>query len=305
MAEKKNRLSNLTIVIPTYNRQFYLNKLLNTLPVDINIIVSDNGMFLTDEFKAKFINVKFILQDLVIDALQNWNKCIKAVNTDWFMIPSDDDLYYEKSFDIIEKYINQYQNADLLIFGHNVINENDDLISEWRPKKLLEMAPPSGFNILKYGVEARFPSMLFKTSKVQQLGYIDESYKLTAGDSKLIQMIALTGKVVFIPEIIGAYRTWPNNSTVLTLGTAGWLAEIDRWQNDIEYYIKNQIPLSPVRNFKKIRDEVYGRNLVGSIINKKAKSNFRDVLFFLKNVRFPWHASFITKLKILKALLLK
>jgi glycosyltransferase involved in cell wall biosynthesis len=302
MAQERKGLDNLTVTIPTFNRAIYLNKLLNSLPKSLHVVVSDNGAFLSDEFKARFPWTKFITQEIVIDAPSNWNKCMHAVNTEWFVLPSDDDLYFEHSFNIIQHYCDQYPDADLLIFGHKVINENGVEISSWIPEKLQEFKAPGAYNLFKYGVESRFPSMLFKTAKVKECGYLDKSYKLTAGDSKLIQMILLSGTVVFIPEIVGAYRTWPQNSTTLTIGTNHWLREIDRWQNDIGGYIKNNVNDNFLEEFKSIKDEVYARNFLAGMYSLKNKKGLKKWDFIIKS-RFPFKASMRTKLRILKAVL--
>lgn len=47
----------LTIAIPTYNREVLLTKLVNSIPKDINISISDNGSFLSDKFKEQHENI--------------------------------------------------------------------------------------------------------------------------------------------------------------------------------------------------------------------------------------------------------
>jgi glycosyltransferase involved in cell wall biosynthesis len=305
MKNDKLTINNLTVAIPTYNREQYLSKILKSIPTGIKTIVSDNGSYLPKEFIAGFDNVNFMQQTPVVDVIINWNKCIKAVDTEWFMLPSDDDLYYDDSFEIIEHYLSKYNDADLLIFGHNVIDKDANEISNWVPGSEVEYVGPYGYDIFKYGVESRFPGMVFKTSKVNQLGNLDESYKLTAADSKMIQQVMLSGKVVFINKVIGAYRTWPQNSTALTSGTIGWLKEIDKWQNEMESFIKTNIKGFNLKRFVNIKDEVYARNLLESITKIKSVSGFKATCTFMRNIRFPWKANFSTRLRIIKTLLLK
>jgi hypothetical protein len=188
-----------------------------------------------------------------------------------------------------------------LIFGHRVIDKDDNEISRWVPEKKMEFLPPAGYEVFKYGVESRFPSMVFRTSKVRECGNLDESYKITAADSKMIQKVLLSGKVIFIPEIVGGYRTWPQNSTTLTLGTPAWLKEIDRWQNDIEAFIGEDVGSVAIGDFQKIKDEVYARNMLGGIVNIKKTQGKRWK--YISENRFPRKASFLTKLKIIKAML--
>lgn len=306
MENEKIIIDNLTVAIPTYNRLQYLSKILKSIPASIKIIVSDNGSYLPQEFREEFNNVTFIQQSPVVDVIINWNKCINAVETEWFMLPSDDDLYYEDSFEIIQEYITKHNDADLLIFGHNVIDKDGNETSKWIPNEEMQYNPPSGYEIFKYGVDSRFPAMVFKTSKVKELNNLDESYKLTAADSKMIQQVMLSGKVVFINKIVGAYRVWPQNSTTLTLGTANWLNEIDKWQDEIAQQVKMAYSDTNLKiNSGHVKDEVYANNLLAGITNKRAVTGFSGTYNFLKSVRFPWNAKLKTKLRILKALLLK
>lgn len=53
----------------------------------------------------------------------------------------------------------------------------------------------------------RMPSVFFKKSFLDKIGYFDEkNFNLTAADSELIQRSLLLGKVAFIPKIVSSYR---------------------------------------------------------------------------------------------------
>jgi glycosyltransferase involved in cell wall biosynthesis len=300
-------MDKLQIAIPTYNRNVLLEKLLSTIPSQFKVIVSDNGAFTNQELKEKFPNAKFISHNNVLDVFANWNVAAKNVNSTWVIIPSDDDIFHEEAFTIIENYIEKYPNADMLLFGHDLVNENDEKLKGWNINEELEYSSPLGFDIFKLGVDARMPSVVFKTSLLKKLNYFDESYKLTAGDSDLIQRALLHGNVVFIPKIISAYRVWAGALTSQKIATKLWLDEIDLWQDKISelgikaYKTKGLNPL----NFSKIKDEVYGRNLIAGLSNKRKKGSIFDTMKFLLGNRFPWRANHNTKLQIIKAVLIK
>ena len=300
-------MDKLQIAIPTYNRNVLLEKLLSTIPSQLKVTVSDNGAFTNQELKEKFQNTKFISHNNVLDVFANWNVAAKNVNSTWVIIPSDDDIFYEEAFTIIENYIEKYPNADMLMFGHDLVNENDEKLKGWNINEELEFSSPLGFDIFKFGVDARMPSVVFKTSLLKKLNYFDESYKLTAGDSDLIQRALLNGNVVFIPKIISAYRVWDGALTSQKIATKLWLDEIDFWQDKISQLgIKafKSKGLNPL-NFSKIKDEVYGRNLIAGLSNKRKKGNIFDTMKFLLGNRFPWRANHKTKLQILKAVLIR
>ena len=173
----------LGVAIPTYNRSVLLDKLLSSIPANVPVSVSDNGSFTDVTIKQKFKNADFISHSSVIDVFENWNVAAKNSNAKWLLIPSDDDLFYGDAFDTARNYITKYPNADMLIFGHELIDGDGNSREGWSPKQEIEYIAPTGFEIFKYGVDARMPSIVFKTSSLKRLNYFDEYYKLTSGDS--------------------------------------------------------------------------------------------------------------------------
>jgi len=304
MMDPEIEIKNLTVVIPTYKRLDMLKKILDSIPRSIRVVVSDNGSSVPDSFILEYPEFKFFKTDRLLEALENWNHCIDLVDTEWFTIPSDDDLYYHDSFEIISKYMDLNEKSDLIIFGHNVIDEKDNILSTWKPTNIFNIVPPGAYSTFKYGVDARFPGMIFKKKLVVSNDCFDTSYKITAGDSKLIQKCLLNGTVSFIAEVIAAYRVWPNNSTALTMASAAWLNEIDRWQEEIlavaeSKYSEKGLTLS----VKKIKDEVYARNFAGGISNKKKSAGFFSAMKFIFSNRYPYHANLKTQLRIVLAVL--
>jgi len=294
----------ITVAIPTYKRDFYLDKLLSTIPADVKISVSDNGAFVHSDLKSKYPNASFISHPTIIDIFENWNCAAKNTLTEWVVIPSDDDLFDVNAFETIKRCTSKHTDADVLIFGHDVIDENDNVTQGWCPSEERVFDSPFGYEIFKYGVDARMPAIVFKREKLEKLGFFDSAYKLTASDSDLIQRVLLTGKSVFIPAVIGSYRIWKGNLTSQKVASIQWLSEIDYWQNKIRSIAavcyKN---ISAKPNFNMIADEVYAQNLLTGISNLKSKSGFLTTFSFLKSVRFPWKARTITKLRIIKALI--
>jgi glycosyltransferase involved in cell wall biosynthesis len=299
---------NITIVIPTYNRVYYLIKLLNSLKqtdFDVKVIIIDNGAYISDDIKRAFKSYSFHSYDSVLDIFPNWNRGIEKVETEWFMIPSDDDLFLPDSFSKINNAIQKFREAGIIIFGHNTINENDEIIGVWKPNKTEIFDPPKGFNVFKYGVSARFPGIIFNTQIVKSLGMIDESFVYTAGDSLLIQKCMLYAKSVFINDVLASYRVWANNFTAQRVASLDWLIKVDKWQKEIselaykEFLITGNTHL----NKKNIIDEVIAQNMIVAfhIMNKK-ENKYTAKKALLKEFRYPFHANFMTQLRLLKKL---
>jgi len=296
-------LEDVTFAIPTYNRNEYLERLLDSIPNNLGakFAISDNGSFVIEKTLLKHSgNIEIISSKNVIEMYENWNMAISMVQTKWFLIPSDDDLYYSETIKSLHNAIKVYPDADILFFGHNVINEDDKILSTWVPPKEGIFNAPEGFEFFKYGVDARFPCIIFRTEFVKKLGGIDSTYLFTAGDSLLIQKCLIHGKSVFIKEVVGAYRTWAKNFTNQLIASKRWLDKIDRWQDEIAIELENA-GISIAENLK---DEVYAQNLLSAFeVMRNNHKNLFDRISFLSENRFPWGAKYTTKFRVLKRLM--
>lgn len=297
-------INEVTFVIPTYNRNDYLIKILNTLPSNANVIVSDNGGAVTQKIISSYENFIFIKPSKKLEMYENWNLCVNNVKTKWFVIPSDDDLYYNKELYRFWDAIVEFKDCGTIIFGHNVIDEKDAVVSSWKPETLIKFNGPFGFDVFKYGVKARLPSIIFNTELAKSHGLFKEEYGYTAADSLLIQKCLLSSDSVFIPHIVSAYRIWPNNFTTKLISTVGWLERIDKWQNEIGPIALLKFKKSQIKfDVAKTKDEVYAQNLIGGLINLGSQGLTTRYTFF-KSVRYPFKASLITQLKVIKSLIL-
>ncbi len=297
----------LTIAIPTYNREVLLTKLVNSIPKDINISISDNGSFLSDKFKEQHENISMVKNEKILDIFYNWNASIKNIDkSNYLAIPSDDDLYDIESFEFIEKTINSLNDVDVFIFGNNYIDENDNIIGSYCPKELKVYDYPEGLNEFLYGVDVRMPSVFFKKTFLDKIGYFDEkNFTLTAADSELIQRSLLLGKVAFIPKIVSSYRVWNGSLTDQKIATNHWMNEIDIWTNKIIELANNKLSTSQnTFNWEKYKDEIYARNLLAGLNNLYKNKNYKKIAEHFLACRYPKNAMFKTKIRIFKTLIL-
>lgn len=288
---------NIGICIPTYNRPVELNTLLKKIPSRIHVYVSDNGLMLTEAFKAQHANVHFRgTAGTPVPMFVNWNFAAKMADNDWVAIPSDDDVYYENSFDIIEKTIESHADADLIIFGHNVVDDNYEIVSSWTPEYACHMAP-DGFFPFRYSVNARMPSIFFRRRLLENLDFFDERFLLTASDSDLIQRALLTGRSVFVPEIVSGYRTWRNSATYSTISTRAWMVDVEKWAVKMESTLQ-QIPAYEA-SAGTIRAEIFARNLHAGLYHLRCKGLRGQAVRHFLNTEFPWRATLSTKMKLI------
>lgn len=291
-------MKKLAVSIPTYNREYYLTKLINSIPENIQIAVSDNGGFLTEVEFGNHPHLVKVSHNEVLPIFENWNAAIIAsASTDYIAIPSDDDCYIKSEFPFICNVLNKYD-ADVFIFGNNFIDENDKVVGNYCPEEYEVFQAPFGFKKFLYGVDVRMPSIILRRSFLDKIGYFDHnSFTLTAADSELIQRALLLGSAVFVPRIVSCYRVWPGGLTDQKLASKHWMDEIDVWTNKI---IKLGREEAISVNWNKYKDEIYARNLLAGCYNLYKMKNYRDVIAHLKTTRYPWHAKLVSHLRLLK-----
>ena len=291
---KKFNMNHFSLAIPTFKRNIELQKLLASVPEFVSLNISDNGSTLPESFQNQYPNAAISKVKPAVSMFPNWNLAANLVQTNWFAIPSDDDIYYPESFLIIESYLERYPDMDMIVFGHNTIDTDGNILNSWTPQ-LETCIAPSGFLKFQYGVDARMPSVFIKTALFKELGGFDEGFRITAADSDFVQRAALIGNVQFVPEVVSGYRVWEGGLTHLKIATTEWMQEIDRWCERINVFCKERKieVYSP-----KTKDEIYARNLLAGIVSAKKSAGFLSAWQHANKCRYPYQALFRTQLRL-------
>jgi glycosyltransferase involved in cell wall biosynthesis len=107
----------LTIIIPYYNSQYNIDKLVGSIPEknDIEIIIVDDFSDYPPELNANRSNVKIVSQV----GQKKWaggarNKGLELANGEYVLFADADDFFVESAFDFIEDYIQR--NFDIVYF---------------------------------------------------------------------------------------------------------------------------------------------------------------------------------------------
>lgn len=289
------------ITIPTYNREEKLVEILKSIPDGFKVAVSDNGSTISDEVISEYQNVDFVKTPSVVNMFENWNLAIKNMsNCDYIIIPSDDDLYYPDSFNKISKSIKESDDVDIFVFGNNFIDENQKIINKYSPSVNKVLNAPLGFEEFKKGVQARMPSIVFKKTFLDKVGYFDEIFKFTAADSELIQRCLLLGKSAFIPDIISGYRVWEGGLTHKTIATQGWINEISLWTDKISSLASEEYDkINKVFFSKKYEDIIYAENLLVGLVLLFRQKKYEECINHYISCRFPKKATLTIKIKII------
>lgn len=292
----------LTICIPTYNRLRYIKTLLNSIPSDIPVIISDNGNYIKDEFN-EFENINITHTNRVLPPFENWNNAIRLVKTDWFIIPGDDDVFLTEKLQNVKQYIEKYKDVAMIIFGHNIINEYDQISKGWIPSKEEIFQAPMGFQIFKTGVPARVPSIIFNTNKFRLCGQFDERFLSTAADSFLIQKLSLNYPYVLIPHALSLYRVWKSSDTSTKISTIEWFNQIKLWTSSLEPLVTEKNEILNI-NIKQMQDKILLENELFALHTmKKNKMSAIQRFNFIMKIGWPLHINLKNHLQLIKNIL--
>lgn len=291
----------IAVAIPAYNRKELLASLLSTIPYSWQVFVSDNDSSLLPLAHPFPKNVIASHCSELIGQYANWNRALAMVysNCTHVLIPSDDDLFLPEAGDIVEKAVQKHQESDIFIFGCDLTDESNNRRPGFKPSRYQVYDKGGGFAEFIYGVDARMPGVLFSLSFLRRIGLFDERFKVTAGDSELIQRSLLLGKSVFIPETIGLYRVWAGAITQSMQASEAWLSEVALWTSKIAALListgqSKRLGIKTTR----YQDEVYARNMLAglnSLCQRKEYSKAR--LFYLEHP-IPRYAFYRTRARI-------
>lgn len=289
----------LGIAIPAYKRTDLLDRLLRSIQTAYPVTVSDNGGNLPADFKLKHPEVHF-LTGPEVPVLRNWNRVASSQTSEWVIMPGDDDLYYPSSFPTIERTLQANPEADIVFFGHHIVDEHDQVRETWQPEPGL-LPAPQGFERIRLGAPARPPSIVFRKRLFDRLGGFSEQFTVTAGDNHFYQRASLIGNVLFCPEVVSGYRVWTAGSTRQTIATPEWLREIDLWCEGVRDFASAH---TGYRYTDALRDEIYIANLRAGIGALKSRGHYFGAWRHLLANRYPCRASPVSQAKLLAHLLL-
>ncbi|WP_217512886.1 glycosyltransferase family 2 protein [Vibrio metschnikovii] len=294
----------IAICIPTYNRPSELKRLIDSIPEPYSVFVSNNGERLNGEKYGK--RSKIYNHEVVLPIFENWNFPTQYVITDYILIPSDDDIYYEGAFDIIEKAIRENPSVDVFVWGCNFVDGEYNIIGS---KPIINesrvLKNEAAFNMHKYSVSVRMPSFCIKKSLFDALGGFSTEMTLTASDSCLIQKALLSGDVYFGKEIISGYRVWSNSLTSQRNATKQWFEELDIWISEILSFAK-------LHDCEKIippdyREKIMYQNIRSAIstMKKNARSRKEQLYFLMDSAKNGYSKNILHILKLIAVILFK
>jgi glycosyltransferase involved in cell wall biosynthesis len=170
---------NLTVAIPSYNKEKYIDRCIKSAlsnKDDITkIIVVDNQS--TDTTLALTKNyapdVSWHQNETNLGMARNWNKCIELCDTEWLLILHADDELVPGAIKLYEQFIQKYPTVGIIHANSFSIIEGDESTKTFTKKNQKEFWH-AGLEGMKchYGVCS---SVMVKKVVYDKLGYFIES----------------------------------------------------------------------------------------------------------------------------------
>lgn len=293
----------IAVAIPTYRRRELLARLINSISTRWQVFVSDNDSSLLPLDTSFGDHVRVSHSPVLVGMFANWNRALSLVGKDCthVFIPSDDDLFLPNAEEAVSRTLAQHPDADIVVFGCDLFDENGHRWSGYRPSHKEAFAPGDGFLKFIHGVDARMPGVLFRHDFLRRIGAFDERFELTAADSDLVQRALLLGRAVFVPEVIGLYQIWSGSLTHARQATDLWVNEIELWTGNVATLLgAGHQPVAAQIDIERYRGEILARNLLAGAAGLIARGEHGKAREFLRRHRVPPKTKLRTRLSLLR-----
>lgn len=225
-------MKRLTVAVPTFNRVDFLRKCLNELfklGDKIEIIVSDNNsQDETRDYLSSLDNVKNLMVHTNPEnkgMVGNWNTLLYLIETEYFLLLSDDDLIdageVEKFVELINR--DDFGDYDVCFYRTKIIDTNGKLLKETKP--LVYEGTKKEFirSFLRLRTQITLSSTIFKLSALKNVGGYDKEDGLLADTAAWMRVVS--NKNYYISnQFLSSYRIHQGALTNVT--------KIDDWMAD-------------------------------------------------------------------------
>jgi len=200
-----------SIVIPTYNQAYYLDKALQSV---INqtyknwevIVVDNNSTDKTDEVIKSFVDPRinyFKIHNYGIIAASR-NAGIRLAKGEWVAFLDSDDWWTNDKLEVCFGEINQKVDLlyhDLEIADGESLNFRRKTIKSWQVKK------PVLMDLLLKGNAIANSSVVVRKRLLEEIGGLNESAKMIAAEdyNAWLRISKLTNQFLYLPRKLGYY----------------------------------------------------------------------------------------------------
>ena len=286
----------IDILLATYNGEKYLKEqldsILNQTYKNIRIIISDDYSKDTTpeilkEYQKKDDRIELHIQKNNLGVVKNIEFLLKQVKSPYYMLADQDDYWLpEKAEKSLEKL--KEEKADLVFGDLEVVDKNlNTMYSSFNDYMLLTRKINKYIN--SYKVNYLYNcitgcTVLAKKETIEKIIPLPTNSKRVLHDHWIGLMVALNGKLAYVPEKYIRYRQHGNNEVGTEKISHGFkkLKQVRDWFIDVklgifETYVKNNERFP--EELQKLNNEAYK---YFKMIEKKKNFNFRNWKTFHK-----------------------
>ena len=286
----------IDILLATYNGEKYLKEqidsILNQTYKDINLIISDdcstdNTKIILEEYEQKDDRIKLYIQKENLGVVKNIEFLLNKVESPYYMLADQDDYWLpekaEKSLALLEK-----NNADLVFGDLEVVDEklntmyksfNDYMLLTRKINKYIDSYK---LNYLYNCITGC--TVLAKKETIKEIVPLPTKSKYLIHDYWIGIMVALSGKLAYMPEKYIKYRQHGNNQ----VGTEKISHGFSKLEQVREHFINVKLGVfgTYVENSNRFPEELQKLNVEAynyfKMLENKKKINFKSWTIFHK-----------------------
>lgn len=220
----------LTVAVPSFNRQRSLTRLLGeicaqTRANDEVLVVDDGSADGSAEEAAKFARVRVFRHAGNRGMVQAWNSCLREARRDWICIVHDDDALAPSGLDVIRRVAEIRPTAGII--AHKSVPGVDGKLR---------------FELCEAGPQAVLSSSLIpsgatvRRAAVEKLGVFDEQLKYSSDIEYFARIAAEFDLAIILNPAVVDYRIHSGNHQYATWRQADFLAQLGEIEDRIMRY---------------------------------------------------------------------
>jgi len=216
----------VSICIPVFNGEKTIRKTINSVInqtyKNLEIIIVDNcstdsTVGIVQEFKDS--RIRLILNDIHFPyAEYNWNRCFQYVHGEFMAIFHADDVYLPQMVSRQIETFKKFPHVGGVFTQGNIINENDEIIGEFRLPPMIEGGKPHSYQklintSLEYADFLPTPSAMFRRDIYVEFSPFRYDQFDSASDFDLWLRVAAYAPIIILDEKLMNYRVSKTQGT--------------------------------------------------------------------------------------------
>lgn len=291
----------VSIITPTYNHENFIANCIESVITQTyenwEMIIIDDGSFdetpkIIEKYASYDSRIRFIRQGNIgiFRLAETYNKALELSSGEYIAILEGDDYWNKNKLEI---QLNEFENyPDAILCWGQIITISQDKQTEFGIVPVINREDYKYFNNFPVGsilnilfFKNCIPALtiIIKKQQLIEIGGFRQKYGLPLVDLTTLYELALIGRFIFIPEVLGYWRVYPNQVTKIhAIKIAeGFIALAFEYFNKIKEtsLIDPEITIGKIKkNYKKIYVISLSRSGRYNLIRKNFKNARTDYL---------------------------